>query len=102
VRSQAELARLRRLEVCVLAPASEPGFRRAFFVAGGRVAAVRSLPPGAGARLEVLAGLGASAGSATSLAPEHADELLLVGRFIRRPPPELRVVPLEAERILAA
>ncbi|HEY7729445.1 MAG TPA: exonuclease domain-containing protein [Gaiellaceae bacterium] len=102
VRSQAELARLRRLEVCVLAPASEPGFRRAFFVAGGRVAAVRSLPPGAGARLEVLAGLGASAGSAPSLAPEHADELLLVGRFIRRPPPELRVVPLQAERILAA
>jgi DNA polymerase III epsilon subunit family exonuclease len=102
VRSQAELARLRRLEVCVLAPAREPGFRRAFFVAGGKVAAVRSLPPGAGARLEVLAGIGASAAGSPSLAPEHADELLLVGRFLRRPPPELRVVPLEPERILAA
>jgi hypothetical protein len=88
--------------VCVLAPAREQGFRRAFFVAGGRVAAVRSLPPGAGARLEVLAGLGASAGAPASLAPEHADELLLVARFLRRPPPELRVVPLEEERILAA
>jgi hypothetical protein len=30
------------------------------------------------------------------------DELLLVGSFLRRPPPELRVVPLERDRILAA
>jgi DNA polymerase-3 subunit epsilon len=102
VRSLRELERVRGLRVCVLAPALEPGFRRAVFVAGGRVTAVRSLPPGAGAQLEVLAGLGASAPVAASLAPEDADEVLLVARFLRRPPPELRVVPLELERILAA
>jgi DNA polymerase-3 subunit epsilon len=102
VRGLRELERLRALRVCVLAPALEPGFRRAVFVAGGRVVAVRSLPPGGGARLEALAGLGLSAPTAPSLRPEDADELLLVGRFLRRPPPELKVVPLELERILAA
>jgi hypothetical protein len=65
------------------------------------VAAVRSLPPGAGASVEVLAGLGASVERAASVAAEDADELLLIGRFLRRPPPELRVVPLELTRILA-
>jgi hypothetical protein len=97
-----ELHRLRSLRLCILAPALEPGFRRAYFVSGGRVSAVRSLPPGAGARLEVLAGLGASTGGSASLAPEDADELLLIARFLRRPPPELRIVPLDADRILAA
>src|SRR3970282_1351862 len=37
-----ELDRLRRARLCVLAPAREPGFRRAVFVAGGRVAAGRT------------------------------------------------------------
>jgi DNA polymerase-3 subunit epsilon len=102
VRGLRELERLRALRVCVLAPALEPGFRRAVFVAGGSVVAVRSLPPGGGARLEALAGLGLSAAAGRSLRPEDADELLLVARFLRRPPPELKVVPLELERILAA
>ena len=97
-----ELDRLRSLRVCLVAPALEPGFERAFFVAGGRVAAVRSVPRGAGARLEVDAGLEAAAGLAPSLAPEDADELLVVGSFLRRPPPELRIVALDADRILAA
>jgi hypothetical protein len=96
-----ELRRLRSLRLCIVAPALEAGFRRAFFVSGGRVAAVRSLPPGAGASVEVLAGLGASVERAASVAAEDADELLLIGRFLRRPPPELRVVPLELTRILA-
>src|ERR687884_1620767 len=55
----AELRRLRALRraaCCLVVPALEPGFARAVFVAGGRVAAVRSLPPGLGARLEVEAG----------------------------------------------
>ena len=30
------------------------------------------------------------------------DELLLVGSFLRKPPPELRVVPLELDAILRA
>ena len=48
------------LECCVLVPAGEPGYVRAHFVAGGRVAAERTLPPGGGAALEVEAGLAAS------------------------------------------
>ena len=40
-----ELEGLRRSRLCVLAPAREPGLRRAFFVAGGRVRA-RTLAPG--------------------------------------------------------
>jgi DNA polymerase-3 subunit epsilon len=102
IRELAELERLRRAELCVLAPAVEPGFRRAFFVAAGRVASVRTLPPGPGARLELEAGIAAARAAAASLAPEHADELLLVDAFVRRPPPELRVAPLRPEAILAA
>jgi hypothetical protein len=79
--------------VCLLAPAAEDGFRRAFFVAGGRIAAVRAVPAGAG-RVELEAGLAAAARAEASLRPEDADELLLIGTFLRRPPPELQVVPL--------
>ena len=97
-----ELARLRRLNVCVLAPAREPGFRRAFFVAGGRVAAVRTIPAGSPGRLEVEAGIAEATLAAPSVAPADADELLVVGGFLRRPGPELRVVSLDVEEILAA
>ena len=92
------LDRVRRLECCVLLPGGDPGYVRALFVAGGRVAAERTLPPGGGATLEVEAGL-AAARRAGEL---DLDELLLVDSFIRRPPPELRVAPLEREAILAA
>jgi excinuclease UvrABC nuclease subunit len=98
------LERLRRLELCLIAPATEPGWRKAFFICAGRVRAVRSLPPGAGARLEVAAGLAvcrASDHSQEPLSPEQAEELLLVDGFVRRPPPELAVLPLDAERIEA-
>jgi len=98
----AELGRLRRLEVCLLAPALEPGFLRAVFVSGGRVVAARTLLPGDAGRVEVEAGLAAVGRTGPSLGPEDTDELLLVGSFLRRPPAELRVVPLNAERILAA
>jgi hypothetical protein len=90
------LDRVRRLECCVLVPAGEPGFVRAFFVAGGRVAAERTLPPGGGAALEVEAGLAA----ARRPGELDLDELLLVDSFLRRPPPELRVATLEREAIL--
>ena len=56
----ADLARLERLRAtgcCLLAPALEDGFAKAFFVAGGRVASIRSLPPGGGAAVEVRAAL---------------------------------------------
>ena len=35
-------------------------------------------------------------------AGEEIDELLLVGSFMRRPPPELAILPLDAGRIAAA
>ncbi|MHB8468531.1 MAG: exonuclease domain-containing protein [Gaiellaceae bacterium] len=103
-----ELERLRALravERCLLVPALEPGYTRAIFVAGGRVAAIRTLPPGGGAHLEAEAGLAAAR---RVLVPDQArepgdlDELLLLGSFLRRPPPELKVVPLARDAILAA
>ncbi|HEU5216186.1 MAG TPA: exonuclease domain-containing protein [Gaiellaceae bacterium] len=90
------LDRVRLLECCVLVPAGEPGYVRAFFVAGGRVAAERTLPPGGGSTLEVEAGLAA----ARRPGELDLDELLLVDSFLRRPPPELRVAPLRREAIL--
>jgi len=96
------LARLRAVERCLVVPAAEPGHARAFFVAGGRVAAERTLPPGGGAHLEVEAGLAASRRVLGSDPDGDLDELLLIGTFRRRPPPELAVVPLDREKILAA
>ena len=97
----AELDRLRSEEVCVLAPAREPAFWRAFFVSGGRVTA-RPIPRGAAGRLEIEAGLAASAGLEPSHAPEDAADLLVVAGYLRKPPPELRVVGLRAAEIAAA
>jgi DNA polymerase III subunit epsilon len=88
----AELERLRAAEICLVVPAVEEGWRRAFFVARGRVAVVRALPPGPGAALELEAGMAEARAPSVSLAPEDADELLLVGSFLRRPPPELTVL----------
>ena len=91
-----ELARLQRLratELCLLAPAAEPGFRRVFFVAQGRVAAARTIP--LAGRLELDAGLSEARRVEPSVAPEDADELLVVAQFLRRPPPELRVLSFD-------
>jgi DNA polymerase III subunit epsilon len=100
----AELERLRSARLCLLAPALEPGFRRAFFVVGGRVAAVRTIPAASAGRIEVEAGIAAAEAAlpTPSFAPEHADELLVVAGFLRRPGPELRVVSLDSAEILAA
>ena len=99
------LERLRSLELCLVAPAVEPGWQKAFFVCGGGVCAVRPLPPGAGAGLEIAAGLAlcqaARDRAGDTLTPEQAEDLLLLDGFIRRPPPELAVLPLEAEQIRA-
>jgi DNA polymerase III epsilon subunit family exonuclease len=103
------LDRVRQLACCVLVPATEPAYVRAFFVAGGRVAAERTLPPGGGAALEIEVGLAAANGH---VQPSNRllqgdseldlDELLLVDSFLRRPPPELGVTPLSREAILRA
>ena len=99
------LERLRRLELCLIAPAVAPSWQKAFFVCGGEVRAVRSLPPGAGARLEIEAGLAlcqaAGEQSGNPLNPEQAEDLLLLDAFVRRPPPELVVLPLDVRRIMA-
>jgi DNA polymerase-3 subunit epsilon len=95
---------LRRLELCLIAPAAEPGWRKAFFVSCGGVSVVRSIPPGGGARLELGAGLAAARAARDEteepLTPEQAEDLMLLHGFVRRPPPELAVLPLDA-RVLA-
>jgi DNA polymerase-3 subunit epsilon len=96
-----ELDRLRSEEHCVLAPAREPGFWRAFVVAGGRVTA-RTIPRGPAGQLEIQAGLAAAMAAEPSLAAEDAADLLVVSGFVRKPPPELRVVPLRLAEIQAA
>ena len=96
----AELDRLRSEEVCILAPAREHAFWRAFLVSRGRVTA-RTIPRGAAGRLEIEAGLAASAAE-PSLASEDAADLLVVAGYLRRPPPELRVVGLRVAEIAAA
>jgi DNA polymerase III subunit epsilon len=101
----AALERLRRTRACLLVPAAEDGFLQAYFVAGARIASVRTVPRHVGASIEVDAGLAAAEAARVgplALAPEQADELLLVGSFLRRPPPELAVLPLERSAILAA
>jgi DNA polymerase-3 subunit epsilon len=95
------LARLRAVERCVVAPGAEPGHARAFFIAGGRVAAERALPPGGGAHLEIEAGLAAARRALVSDTHGDLDELHLVGTFLRKPGPELAIVPLEKDAILA-
>jgi hypothetical protein len=35
------------------------------------------------------------------LSPEEAEDLLLLAGFVRRPPPELAVLPLDADKIAA-
>src|SRR5437868_4156756 len=96
------LARLRAVERCIVAPGAEPGHARAFFVAGGRVAAERALPPGGGAHLEIEAGLAAAGHALVSDTAFDLDELFLVGTFLRKPPAELQIVPLRKDLILRA
>jgi excinuclease UvrABC nuclease subunit len=98
-----ELQRLERMQAvrrCIVAPAAEPGHAKAFFVSSGRVCAERTLPPGGGAHLEIEAGLAAC----RRVRETHLDldELFLVATFMRKPPPELRIVPLDKQAILRA
>lgn len=99
---QQRLEHLRRIDVCLIAPDLEPGWRTAFFIRGGTVCARRRLPPSSGALLEVQAGLATSrAGLDTTraLSHEQAEDMILVGGFVRRPSPELAVLPLDVDAI---
>jgi hypothetical protein len=51
-------------------------------------------PWGGTSGLEWQAGLAAVARAEPTLDPQHADDLLAVAAFIRRPPPELEVIRL--------
>jgi hypothetical protein len=83
-------------------PDVRDGWRRAYVIAKGRVVASRTLPPGAGALVEADALLRAALAAEPSSAQDTLDELRLVETFLRRPPPELDVVPLrELRRRLA-
>jgi DNA polymerase-3 subunit epsilon len=93
------LEQLRELDACLIAPALDPGWRKAFFVRAGVLCAVRPLPPGPGARLELNAGLAIARRVPRLREPltgGQAEDMLLLGGFVRRPPPELTVVPFDA------
>src|SRR3954453_9986874 len=92
VRAVQRIQRVRQTRCCVIVPSSESGYARGIFVANGRIADVRTLA----GRVEVDAGLAAC----ELPGDEDLDELLLIGTFLRRPPPELSVAPLDAEQIL--
>jgi DNA polymerase-3 subunit epsilon len=97
VKAIRRLEQLRRRRCCLIVPSAEAGFARGVFVVNGRIADVRTLA----SRLEVEAGLAECSRVADGpLQADEIDELLLVGTFLRRPPPELRVAPLDAEAIL--
>lgn len=94
-----ELERLRGLEVCLIVPAREPGFVRGYAVVGGRVACTRRLPGGAGAVPEAGALVAEARRERSDPGAAAVDELRLVGTFLRRPPPELHIVPLDQTAI---
>src|SRR4029450_6979002 len=92
IRSVQRIEQARAMRCCVVVPSAEGGYARGIFVAKGRIADVRTLA----SRVEVDAGLAAT----ERPGDEDLDELLLIATFLRRPPPELRVAPLDAEEIL--
>lgn len=104
-RTIARWERLRAAALCLVTPAVTSGNLRATFLAAGRVVDTRTVPAGAGAALEIDAGLAAARralAGGPSVAPEHADELAAVATILRRPPPELTVCRLDRETILHA
>jgi DNA polymerase-3 subunit epsilon len=93
---------LRELDACLIAPGVVPGWRKAFFVRAGTLCAIRPLPPGPGARLELDAGLTIARHLPRERRPltgGQAEDMLLLGGFVSRPPPELTVVPLGGEHL---
>jgi hypothetical protein len=92
VREVQRMRRLRQLSVCLVVPGPEERSRRGIYVAKGQVVCIR---PFIGTRgVEWQAALADVARAEPTLAPEAADELRVLASFIRRPPPELTVVPL--------
>ncbi len=96
-----ELHRLRELRACIVVPAREGGYLRAYAVVGGCIAATRTLPCGPGAHHEAAALVADAAACAPEVSAAQVDELVLVSSFLKRPPPELRVVALEPSAVAA-
>src|SRR5215831_1074438 len=71
------LDELRRLRVRLVVPGLEPGSREEFFLCNGRI----------------HRDLVAACAAGTTFEAEHLDELVVIGTFLERPPPELRVIP---------
>jgi hypothetical protein len=97
------LERLRSLEACLIAPGLDENWQKAFFVSGGALQAVRALPLGPGALIEIEAGLSLCRSgrrlAGETLTPEQAEDLVLLDGFVRRPPPEVTVLPLDRNTI---
>jgi DNA polymerase III epsilon subunit family exonuclease len=91
------LERLRRLQACLLAPALEPSLSLAVFVAG-EIRAVRTLGPEADLTEPFAL---CREPRSEPLTASGAEDLLLLDGFIRKPPPELDVLPLEPAAITA-
>lgn len=98
-RDLARLERLRSLEVCIVAPGERDGARRGFYVAKGQIVCVRPFHGSGG--VEWQAALAEVSRAERTRSPEAADELLAVASFLRRPPPELTVVPLSRQEAAA-
>ncbi len=78
-----EIDRLRRLELCVLAPSLEVGSPECFVVSGGRVSIQANEP-----------GPAPPTGANGFVAADWLDPLAVVASFLTSPPPELKIVPL--------
>jgi DNA polymerase-3 subunit epsilon len=99
---QQRLEQLRKVDACLIAPGLEPGWRTAFLIRGATVYASRRLPPGPGALVEIDAGFistQAARDAAGPLTAEQAEDMLLIGGFVRRPSLELAVLPLDIHAI---
>src|SRR5262249_42137155 len=98
------LERLRGLEACLVVPGPEPGWRKAFFVSGGGGRAGRPPPPRGGVRAEGGAALRLCPSPPWGpgrMTPEQAEDGVLLDGFVRKPPAELTVQPLDPDRITA-
>ena len=92
VREVQRMRRLRELSVCLVVPGEHEGTRRGIYVAKGQVVCIRPFIGTSG--VEWQAALADVARAEPTLAPEAADDLRVLASFIRRPPPELTVIPL--------
>ncbi|HST13297.1 MAG TPA: exonuclease domain-containing protein [Gaiellaceae bacterium] len=92
VREVQRMRRLRDLSLCLVVPGEHEGTRRGIYVAKGQVVCIRPFIGTSG--VEWQAALADVARAEPTLAPEAADDLRVLASFIRRPPPELTVIPL--------